>query len=205
MRILVIGDVESKSLWDYYDETKLQGIDLILSSGDLKPQYLSFIATFTTAPVLYVRGNHDDVYEKTPPDGCICIEDMVYEYKGVRIAGLGGSRRYKLGNNQYTEKEMYKRILKMWIKIKRKKGFDILLTHAPAKGLGDGEDLVHAGFEEFNELMDKYKPKYMVHGHVHRGYSYRFNRTLTYNETTIINSYDKCVFEYETGELVESY
>ena len=205
MKILVIGDVESKSLWDYYDESKLEGIDLILSSGDLKPQYLSFLAPFTTAPVLYVRGNHDDIYEQDPPGGCICIEDKIYEYKGVRILGLGGCRRYKPGINQYTEKEMLKRILKLWFKLKRKKGFDILLTHAPAKGLGDGDDRVHAGFEEFLDLMDKFKPKYMVHGHVHRGYSYRFERMRTYNETIVINSYEKCIFEYETGEMIEQY
>ncbi|MBQ9886144.1 MAG: metallophosphoesterase family protein [Lachnospiraceae bacterium] len=205
MRILVIGDVESKSLWDYYDESKLKGIDLILSSGDLKPQYLSFLATFTTAPVLYVRGNHDDGYEQTPPDGCICIEDTVYEYKGIRILGLGGSKRYKLGINQYSEKDMYKRAVKMWLKTKYRKGFDILLTHAPAKGLGDTDDRAHSGFETFVELMDKYKPKYMVHGHVHREYSYKFNRTRHYKETTIINSYEKCIFEFETGEMIDTY
>ena len=66
----------------------LDGIDLILSSGDLNPHYLSFLATFTTAPVLYVHGNHDDKYEKIPPDGCICIEDQIYDYlyKGEDIA-----------------------------------------------------------------------------------------------------------------------
>ena len=67
MRILVIADEESKWLWDYFEKEKLEGIDLILSAGDLNPRYLSFLATFTTAPVLYVHGNHDDKYEK------ICI------------------------------------------------------------------------------------------------------------------------------------
>ena len=55
MRILAIADEESKYLWDYFQKEKLEGIDLILSSGDLNPNYLSFLATFTTAPVLYVR------------------------------------------------------------------------------------------------------------------------------------------------------
>lgn len=82
MRILAIADEESKYLWDYFQKEKLEGIDLILSSGDLNPNYLSFLATFTTAPVLYVRGNHDDKYEKTPPDGCICIEIRSMSMKG---------------------------------------------------------------------------------------------------------------------------
>ena len=73
MKILVLADVESKYLWDYFEKEKLEGIDLILSAGDLKPQYLSFLASFSKVPILYVHGNHDDCYEIAPPDGCICI------------------------------------------------------------------------------------------------------------------------------------
>ena len=36
MKILVLADVESKYLWDYFEKEKLEGIDLILSAGDLK-------------------------------------------------------------------------------------------------------------------------------------------------------------------------
>ena len=94
MKILAISDEESKYLWEFFDKSKLKGVDLIISCGDLDPYYLSFLATFSTAPVLYVRGNHDKVYKKIPPDGCICIEDKIYVHEGVRILGLGGSMRY---------------------------------------------------------------------------------------------------------------
>ena len=67
MKILAIADEESKSLWDYFEKSKLEGIDLILSCGDLNPNYLSFLATFSSAPVLYIHGNHDDRYAKAPP------------------------------------------------------------------------------------------------------------------------------------------
>ena len=97
MKILAIADEESKYLWDYFEKSKLEGIDLIISCGDLDPRYLSFLATFTSAPVLYVHGNHDDKYERIPPDGCICIDDKIYVHEGVRIMGLGGSMRYKPG------------------------------------------------------------------------------------------------------------
>ena len=126
MKILVLADVESKYLWDYFEKEKLEGIDLILSAGDLKPQYLSFLASFSKVPILYVHGNHDDCYDIQPPDGCINIEDKIYVYKGVRIMGLGGSIRYKKGKNQYTQKEMNHRINKMWLSIKKNRGFDIL-------------------------------------------------------------------------------
>ena len=102
MRILAIADEESKSLWDYFDKSKLEGIDLIISCGDLDPRYLSFLVTLFSGPVLYVHGNHDEKYKQIPPEGCICIEDQIYVYKGIRILGLGGSMRYKPGAYQKT-------------------------------------------------------------------------------------------------------
>ena len=91
MNILVISDEKSKALWDYFEPARLNGIDLILSCGDLPAEYLSFLATFTHAPVLYVHGNHDDRYELNPPEGCFSVDDAVYVHKGIRIVGLGGS------------------------------------------------------------------------------------------------------------------
>lgn len=199
MKIMAIADHESELLWDYFDKSYLEGIDVIISCGDLKPQYLSFLATFTTAPVLYVHGNHDDRYEKTPPDGCICIDDQIYVHNGVRILGLGGSMRYKPGVHQYTERQMRRRVRKLWLKLKYHKGFDILVTHAPAFQFNDEEHLPHRGFEVFRTLMDKYKPAYFLHGHIHLNYG-RFPRLSTYNETQVINAYEKYVFEYETNE-----
>lgn len=203
MRILAIADEESKYLWDFFEREKLEGIDLILSSGDLNPSYLSFLATFTTAPVLYIRGNHDDHYEKTPPEGCICIEDKIYVHEGVRILGLGGSMRYRPGINQYTERQMKTRVKKLWFQLFRNGGFDILLTHSPAYQLNDGRDLPHQGFQVFNVLMDKYKPRFFIHGHVHMSYGRQHKRYDKYGETNIINAYERCVFDYEDENLRE--
>lgn len=198
MKILVLADEESKYLWDYFEKNKLEGIDLIISCGDLKPQYLSFLATFAKVPVLYVHGNHDVIYDEIPPDGCICIEDDIYVYNGIRILGLGGSKCYNFGAYQYTEKEMKSRIFKLRKKIRKNNGFDILVTHAPAYHINDGEDLPHAGFQVFRDLLDKYKPKYFIHGHVHLNYSWKHQRECIYNEhTTIINAFERYIFEYK--------
>ncbi|MDD5999318.1 MAG: metallophosphoesterase [Lachnospiraceae bacterium] len=198
MNILVLADEESKYLWDYFEKSKLDGIDLIISCGDLKPQYLSFLATFAKVPILYVHGNHDAVYDETPPDGCICIDDDLYVYKGIRILGLGGSRCYNFGTYQYTEKEMRSRIFKLRRKLRKYGGFDILVTHAPAFELNDGEDLPHRGFEAFRDLLDKYRPKYFLHGHVHLTYNWQQKRECTYNDTTtVINAYERYLFEYK--------
>jgi predicted phosphodiesterase len=197
MKIMLLADVESKALWDYFDKSKLDGIDLIISAGDLHAHYLSFLATFTKAPVLYVHGNHDTGYDTDGPDGCICIDDTIFVYKGLRVMGLGGSMRYKPGSWQYTEKQMMRRASKLRRKIRRRKGFDILVTHAPARGLGDGEDLPHRGFMTFKKLMDKYHPSYHVYGHVHKTYGSEFVREISYNDTKLINAYEKYVIEIE--------
>lgn len=205
MKILVLADVESEYLWDYFKKEKLDGIDLILSAGDLNPKYLSFLATFSKVPILYVRGNHDDCYKDTPPEGCICIENKVYVYKGIRILGLGGSIRYKKGDNQYTEAQMKKRVNKAWLSIKKNKGIDILLTHSPAKGINDGPDHVHTGFDVFNELINRYKPKFFIHGHVHKNYMTGFTQVFKLNEyTTVVNGYERCIVEYNEKDCTEN-
>lgn len=203
MKILVLSDVESKVLWDNFDKTKLEGVELILSCGDLSPRYLSFIATFTHAPILYVHGNHDGCYQDTPPDGCICVEDNIYVYKGIRILGLGGSMRYKDGEYQYTEWGMRKRARKLMFQIFKHRGFDILVTHAPAYQLNDARDLPHQGFRVFVDLIEKYKPRFFLHGHVHMSYGRNHKRYDKYQDTHIINAFERCVFEYEDENLQE--
>lgn len=153
------------------------------------------MATMTTVPVLYVRGNHDDKYEKYPPEGCICIEDCIYNFNGIRILGLGGSYRYKPGINQYTEFQMTRRVSKLFWKITFNRGFDILVTHSPAKGVHDGEDMCHRGFQIFNRLIAKYHPKYFVHGHVHMNYGRQFPREDHIGDTCVVNAFERYVIE----------
>lgn len=203
MKILAIADEESAYYWDYFQKEKLEGIDIIISCGDLDPTYLSFLATFTSAPVLYVHGNHDEKYDKIPPDGCICIDDTIYVHNGIRILGLGGSMRYRDGKYQYTERGMRKRVRKLAIKLFWHRGFDILVTHAPAYQLNDARDLPHQGFKVFLSLLEKYKPRLFLHGHVHLSYGRSHKRYDKYQDTHVINAYERCVFEYEDENLRE--
>ena len=119
-------------------------------------------------------------------------------YEGIRILGLGGSMKYKPGAYQYTDRQMDARVRKLSGQLWKHKGFDILVTHSPAYGVGDGEDLPHRGFEAFRRLLDKYSPRYFLHGHVHMTYGREYKRHRTYNDTLIINPYESYIFEYET-------
>ncbi len=197
MKVMVLSDVPCKALWDASDpHEKLKGIDLILSCGDLPAEYLEYLATFTAAPVLYVHGNHDRHYDTKAPGGCICIEDTIYTFRGLRIMGLGGCLQYNPeAPHQYTERAMCFRVSKMWLKLLHHRGFDILLTHAPAQGLNDGPDRPHKGFSCFNALLERYKPGWFIHGHVHMQYNANLPRVCTYGKTTVINAFERYIFE----------
>lgn len=201
MKILALSDVECKAFYDFYVPGRLDEYDLIISCGDLKPQYLSFIVTMTRVPLLYVHGNHDERYEKLPPEGCDCIEDKLIVYKGLRILGLGGCRQYRPGTHQYTEAEMRWRIFKLKWKIRKHKGVDIVVSHAPLEGIGDGEDYAHRGFGAFLDFVDKYKPKYWLHGHVHMNYNLENVREREYNGTKVINAYERYVLDIPQTEI----
>ena len=121
MKLLLLADKESPYFWDYYQPGRLREYDLMLSCGDLKAEYLSFLATLGRAPLYYVRGNHDGNYDRRPPEGCDCIEDKLIIFNGLRIAGLGGSRLYSGGKDQYSEREMKNRIWKLGWQIRRRR------------------------------------------------------------------------------------
>lgn len=195
MKILLVSDREEPYIWDYFDRERFKDIDTILSCGDLKNEYLSFLVTMINAPLFYVPGNHNTGYLKNPPEGCVSADDTVVVHKGVRIAGLGGSFFYGGPHYQYTEEQMRKRIKKLTPKINRVNGVDIIMTHAPAYGLGDGSDVCHRGFQSFIELMDKFSPKYFIHGHQHLNYNIQ-PRVLNYGKTTIINAFGYHILDY---------
>lgn len=201
MKILTVSDETYPGLWEHYTPGKLDEYDLIISCGDLKPEYLSFLVTMAKVPLLYVHGNHDERYLQNPPEGCDCIEDKLVVYKGLRILGLGGCRKYKKGNFHFTDKQMRRRIAKLRWKLWWHGGVDVVVTHAPPFGVGDGEDLPHRGFEAFLKLMDKYNPKYLLHGHMHLQYGIDQTRVREYGSTKVINSSQRYVLEIADEEI----
>ncbi len=200
MKILLLADEPQPSLWEYLDRRRLEGVDLVLSCGDLPASYLSFLTCFTNAPILYIHGNHDGKYEQEPPEGCVCIDGKLYVHEGLRILGLGGCMRYNLGPHQYTERQMARRIRRLSFSLLRRRGFDLLLTHAPALGVGDDNDLAHRGFACFLRLMDRYHPLAMAHGHVHASYRFDFRREREYHGVRVINAFGSFVLEIEPPE-----
>ena len=199
MKILCVSDEEKRALWDDFLPGKLDGYDLILSCGDLKAEYLTFLVTMGRARLLYVHGNHDEHYDLKPPEGCEDIDGHLVSFNGVRILGLGGCMRYSLDKYQYTEKEMQKRVSTLRRAVRKAGGVDIVIAHAPPRGVGDMEDQAHRGFEAFLRLIDEFRPKYFLHGHTHMRYGARIPREIEYRGTKVINVSGQYEFEIPGG------
>lgn len=199
MKILAVSDEECRALWDYYVPGRLDDYDVIISCGDLKSEYLTFLVTMGHARLLYVHGNHDESYDSWPPEGCEDIDGHLVTVNGVRILGLGGCMRYHPGNYQYTEGEMRRRARRLRRAIKKVGGVDIIVTHAPPKGIGDLDDPAHRGFEIFRKLIDLYRPRFFLHGHTHLRYG-NIPREQVCGETRVINVSERFVLEIPDGE-----
>lgn len=194
MKILVVSDIESTYIWDFFDKANFKDIECVISCGDLKASYLSFLVTMLAVPVFYVHGNHDKQYLKTPPEGCDCLEDTVIKFRGLKIAGLGGSIEYRGGPFQYKEAQMQKRVKKL---IRHSKGeIDIFVSHAPTFGLGDDPtSQCHIGFQCFHQIYDTLKPKIHLYGHNHFTYSSHSKRIIEHNNIQLINGYNYYILE----------
>ena len=200
MKLLLVADSIHEALYTYFDKERWQDIDLILSAGDLKSGYLSFLVTMINqAPLYYVRGNHDDSYEQEPPLGCEDIHGRIVNFQGYNILGLEGSNWYNGQGIQYQEKEMKWQVLKllpqlMWKKFRKQK-IDIILSHAPPAGFHESSKSAHRGFDVFKSLIDFLEPDYFIHGHIHLSYG-REDRIKEYKNTKIINAYKYHVLEF---------
>jgi uncharacterized protein len=173
-------------------------IELVISCGDLPPVYLEFIVSVLNVPLFYVRGNHDEVYSVEPPGG----EDLhqrIVTYQGLTFSGLEGSMDYNRGAIQYTEAQMLRMVLRMGPRLRYHRwrsgfGVDVFVTHSPPRGIHDMPDLPHTGFKAMLNYLKWYRPRYMVHGHVH---------TYDRRKTTRTQCYDTCIMNINPITVLE--
>lgn len=196
VKALVVADVESAYIWDHFDKRVFEGVEVIISCGDLRASYLSFLTTMVAAPLYYVHGNHDTPYLKTPPDGCELLENKMVEINGIRFLGFGGCKSRSPKPFHYNEKDVQKQIVRRLPQICFYGGFDVLVTHTPAAGLGDGEDSFHQGFGGYRMLLNQFSPAYHLHGHQHLNYG-GAKASQTYGQTRIINAYGYRILDIE--------
>jgi len=203
MKILTVSDCVEPELYDRFDPGRFPGVDLILSCGDLPPEYISFLVNVFNVPLYYVLGNHDIRYNSKPPGGCIDLHAKLIQFQGISILGLEGSIWYNGGPYQYTEGQMRKTIRSLRARIRRQGGVDIIISHAPPRHIHDAEDQCHKGFKSFKWLIDHYSPGYFIHGHIHFNFTDPSERITIVNKTKVINSYGYYLFEIEHNRIAE--
>lgn len=201
MRILAVSDRVLDKLYSGRVRTTFPEIDLLVGCGDLPFYYLDFLTSALDSPMVYVRGNHDDSpqfgeggKEWKEVRGGSNIHGKVVARKGLILAGLQGSMRYKPhADYMYSETEMRRIVAGMvprllWNRRRFGRALDILVTHSPPFGIHDRPDLPHTGFKVFLSFIRLFKPSYHLHGHIH---VYRPDEiTCTrYGETDVVNIY----------------
>ena len=211
VRVLAVSDEVDEAI--AADPGPARGADLIVACGDLPFEYLGSLMNALDVPLVFVPGNHDPDLSgyrssragltlragmpvRAPwPDGAVNADGHVVDAAGLRLAGLGGCLRYRDGPNQYTDRQQARRALALraaarWRRQRDGRGVDVLLTHAPPRGVGDGDDPPHRGFTALHSLTAVLRPAVLLHGHVHpvRAYgaqaeSGRIGRTVVCNVT----------------------
>ena len=214
IRILAVADEIDEAL--YGPRLAELRPDLILSCGDLPFDYLEYLTSATSAPLYYVRGNHDPgserrsvsaylpmEYQSETPAGVIGgidVDGRVADQAGLRIAGLGGSIRYREGPNQYTQREMGRRVRKLvrnarLRRVRDGRALDVVIAHSPPSDSGDADDAAHRGFSAFHQLIDHLHPRLMLHGHIHPHGFPTPDRTI--GDTRIVNVIPHRLLEVE--------
>lgn len=219
MKILCISDEIDPLVYSPRIRERFGDVDLVLAAGDLPMEYVSYVVTLLNKPLLFVFGNHnlaDLPYyrprlffprrEEHAADrawGGTYVGFKVRMEAGLIVMGLGGSRRYNEGPNQFTQLEMWLKALALVpalvaMRVLRGRYLDVLLTHAPPKGIHDRPDPCHEGFSAFRWIMRAFKPRYLVHGHVHL-YDASEERATDCGDTTVINAFGHYVIGREGG------
>ena len=214
MKILTISDKVDHLLYSPAIKHLGANVDLVLACGDLPAYYLEFIVTMLGGPLFYVIGNHGNsvrqqhlpAHQWEYPGGCENIDGRVVSYRGLLIAGLEGSMRYNANPYfQYTEREMTHKVWHLvpslvMNRLRYGRYLDILITHAPPEGIHDRTDRCHQGFRAFVTFMQRFRPRYLIHGHVHV-YSPNDPVETVYQDTTVLNTYGYRMLEIDEGEL----
>ena len=199
IKILTVSDVIDSTLKQPSDTGEFTDIDLIISCGDLPPEYLTFLVDSLKAPLYYVSGNHDIRYKAKPPEGGLNLHSRLIKFEGIQILGLEGSHWYNGGPYQYTENQMRAVIRRLRPGLWWRKGVDVVVTHAPPRHIHDAEDPCHRGFECFSRLIKKYQPAYFIHGHIHRIFDDPSERVSVVGKTRVVNTYGYNILEIENS------
>ncbi len=185
LRLLAVSDEVEPQLVDERTVAAQGRVDLVVGCGDLPSDYLDVLSTVYSAPLLFVRGNHDLPGRQGDYPAAAEIDGRVVREQGLLIAGLEGSIRYSDGAHQYTERQMMAKVLTLRVRLGARR-LDILITHGPPAGVNEGSDAPHRGLKAVRRAVEWMRPRYLLHGHIHP-YGREIPREAMLGETRVIN------------------
>lgn len=205
--ILAVTDEVDPRIHSETLRERMGHVAFVVSCGDLPASYLEFIADALNRPVYYVHGNHEGSCPRKAactPAGAVDLSGRVVQdpATGLILAGFPGCLRYEEGQPaQYAEWEIRLMAAKMaprlqLNRLRHGRALDLLVTHAPPRDINDRPDPAHRGFETLRDFLQRWRPPYHVHGHIHlydRSEPYR----QQFGETEVINVYPFRVLELE--------
>ncbi len=207
MKILALSDQVVESIYSADVRERFGDVGLLLSCGDLPYSYLEYLVTLLGVPAFYVHGNHDQPEDLgqgellTGPRGWVNLDGRTVRVGSILLAGLEGALLYKPNAPfQYSEWEMRWKVVHLlpallFNRLRYGRYLDILVTHSPPLGIHNDIDLPHRGFAVFRWLMERFRPRYLLHGHKH---VYKPQATRTrFRETLVVNVYPVAVLELE--------
>ena len=208
-KILAVSDQVVDRIYELAANGHFKDVDLILGCGDLPYNYLEYLLSVINVPLYYVPGNHDPKYNLdhslSYAEGGSNLDLKTASAKGLYLAGLGGSIRYRPdGVNQYTQRQAFFRAYTLLARLlvsQRSYGRnpDILITHSPPFGIHDNDSYAHQGLKALNFLIRVMRPRYLLHGHTHF-YRHNLEEPVTKIEsTTVMNIFPYKVIEIDKG------
>lgn len=199
MKVLSLSDTMVPFIYSPQVRNRFKGVGLVLGCGDMSYAYLEYVYNALDVPLFFVRGNYDKVVEygsagpRTSPHGCIDLHRKVIFRNGLLLAGVEGSMRYREGDFQYTQVEMWGHVLALapvllFQRLWHRRRLDIFLSHSPPAGIHDCDDLPHQGIKAFRWLIDFFQPRFFLHGHIHIHRPDTLVETIR-GKTHILNTY----------------
>jgi uncharacterized protein len=180
IKVLAVSDQVDPRVHSATVRERNPGVQLVIGCGDVPASYLEFLADAMDRPVYFVYGNH--VEEATrrsgrlhEPMGCVDLGGKVVHdrWTGLILGGIPGSRRYTAdGPMQFSDLQIWWMIVRMtprllWNRLRHGRALDVLVTHTPPRHVGDREDPPHQGFTALRAFLERAKPVYHLHGHIH--------------------------------------
>ena len=208
MKILAVSDQVLEYIYQPNVKELYPDVELIIGCGDLPFYYLEFLVSALDVPLVYVRGNHDrgpqytvEGRVLTEVQGGIDLHGRSLRLQNLLLAGLEGSMRYRPGAPlMYSEAEMRWQVARLlprllWNRVRYGRFLDILITHSPPFGIHDRPDQAHIGFKSFLPFLRLFKPRYLLHGHIHI-YRQDTIRHTHYHNTDIINVFPVQIIDF---------